>query len=97
MEGPLFEWEKTTLSNLLMVTQCALIQKGEMDDYKWLPEAAGVYSVKPAYGVLSAAETPHLQEENRRIFKQVVPSKVAGMAWKVGLKRLPTLDNLSKR
>ncbi|XP_057444546.1 uncharacterized protein LOC130736773 [Lotus japonicus] len=93
----LFEWEKELIQVLLQELSLIQMNKDAKDRWVWLQEPHGCYTVRSAYGTqLSRRETADGQFY-KAIWSSPVPSKVAGLAWKVALQRLPTIDNLAKR
>ncbi|XP_057432220.1 uncharacterized protein LOC130724973 [Lotus japonicus] len=89
----------------LKVIEGIQLLRGNCDRWLWSQEASGEYTVKSTYRLIWAAGNSEVEgegtEDDNRYFKGIwcnlVPSKVAALAWKIGLQRLPTMDNLMKR
>ncbi|XP_057426296.1 uncharacterized protein LOC130719702 [Lotus japonicus] len=91
----LFVHEQHIFDSLLQVISSVQIQRNVKDSWLWKCELEGRYSVKSAY----LAQFPHVDSNIffKELWKGLAPSKVICLAWRVALRRLPTLDNLLRR
>ena len=93
----LFEWEKELSLSLLQDIVSPSLQLGKTDGWRWTADSEGVYSVKAAYLVLRQQNRRPTSKFFEMIWETPAPSKVVFHAWRIGLNRLPTMDNLAKR
>lgn len=71
------------------------IQQQERDQWVWMADSNGHYSVRSAYNVLREDIAEEIQDgafEEMRKLK--VPTKIATFAWRLFRDRLPTKTNL---
>ncbi|XP_022008252.2 uncharacterized protein LOC110907604 [Helianthus annuus] len=86
--------ELTELAALnVAVAQVSLSDR--KDDWKWLPDKAGIFSVKSAKQLLETVDNSNsgfvLQ------WCKWVPIKCNAFVWRAGLNRIPTIDSLRRR
>lgn len=100
-----FKWRRSLFDNeidmavsfLGDIDQCR-IQAQSRDQWVWLLEPSGHYSVNGAYRVLKGEITEEIQD---RVFEDLwklkVPNKILVFAWRLLKDRLPTRANLRRR
>ncbi|KAJ0557186.1 putative reverse transcriptase zinc-binding domain-containing protein [Helianthus annuus] len=73
----------------------AVSLRDSKDDWKWLPDRSGMFSVRSVRKLLVAAEV----DVNRSVIDWCswVPIKCNVFVWRVGLNRIPTADALLRR
>lgn len=97
-----FRWRRTMFDNELDMAISFLkdveshnIQQQERDQWVWMADSNGHYSVRSAYNVLREDIAEEIQDgafEEMRKLK--VPTKIATFAWRLFRDRLPTKTNL---
>jgi hypothetical protein len=98
----LFVWEETLLEELVRVLPGVEL-KEEEDEWRWVLEDNGSFSVKSVYLLLGRVfgQTSNLSDQDLRvlnnIWKSPAPSKVIAFAWKLLRYRISTRVNLEHR
>jgi hypothetical protein len=85
----LFSYEKDSFNAMLQELQASTFQVYVPDEWKWLVESSGKYSVRSAYAILSNVETQVVDPFFEKIWKSHVPSKVQAFVWQVAKDRIP--------
>ncbi|XP_028186376.1 uncharacterized protein LOC114373014 [Glycine soja] len=97
-----FRWRRTMFDNELDMAISFLkdveshnIQQQERDQWVWMADSNGQYSIRSAYNVLreDIAEEIH-DGAYEELWKLKVPTKIATFAWRLFRDRLPTKTNL---
>lgn len=95
---PMFDNELDMAISFLKDVESHNIQQQERDQWVWMADSNGHYSVRSAYNVLREDIAEEIQDgafEEMRKLK--VPTKIATFAWRLFRDRLPTKTNLRKR
>lgn len=98
----LFEWEKELLADLLQAIGVVSVIRDKRDSWCWTLDSSGGYTVKSAFAFIADAERGDGERTGdnmdhaffKGIWCNLVPSKVAALAWKIGLQRMPTMANI---
>ncbi|XP_020220498.1 uncharacterized protein LOC109803368 [Cajanus cajan] len=94
---PLFAWEEEKLVELANRLASVVLTEAHPDEWRWLAERSGKYSVASAYKIL--AKSNHVQVDTfyDTIWAKGIPPKVQVLVWQLEADRLPTRDNLLLR
>jgi hypothetical protein len=98
----LFEWETELYHNLLEVIRGTSLS-GDVDNWIWVEDGDGTFSVKSCYNLLSrlASNNTGLSRLDcfviNNIWKSSASSKVCAFAWQAILDKIPLRFNLSRR
>ncbi|XP_022040060.1 uncharacterized protein LOC110942593 [Helianthus annuus] len=79
----------------LIAEVAAVSLRDRKDDWKWLPDRSGLFSVRSVKKLFEVAEV----DNNRYVIERCkwVPIKCNVFVWRVELNRIPTADALRKR
>ena len=86
-----------------MVVECrtllhsVVLQPNISDQWHWLPDIAGCYTVCSGYQLLTSQDSATVGTSNDVIWHKKVPLKVSILAWRLLRDRLPTKSNLLNR
>jgi len=95
---PLFDNELDMAISFLKDVESYRIQLQHTDQWVWLTDSNGQYSVRSAYNVMRENVVEEIQDGVfEELWKLKVPSKVATFAWRLLKDRLPTKVNLRRR
>ena len=95
---PLFDNELDMAISFLKDVESYRIQLQHTDQWVWLTDSNGQYSVRSAYNVMREDVVEEIQDEVfEELWKLKVPSKVATFEWRLLKDRLPTKVNLRRR
>ena len=95
---PLFDNEIPMVVSFLKDIESKPIQMHRRDDWVWLADPSGQYSVQSVYNLLRGEATMGIQDRTfEELWKLKVPTKILVFAWRLFNDRLPTKSNLHKR
>jgi hypothetical protein len=98
----LFVWEEALLASLLDVLPLVNFT-AEEDDWRWICEDDGRFSVRSTYLLIDSVFSPEVlfDDHELRVFNSIwkspAPSKVVAFVWKLLRNRIPTRVNLAHR
>ncbi|KAH1239475.1 putative ribonuclease H protein [Glycine max] len=95
---PLFDNEIDMAVSFLQELEGNRIRSHRADQWVWVADSSGQYTVRSAYNVLREDLLQEDQDgEFKELWKVKVPSKVIVFAWRLLKDRLPTRDNLRRK
>jgi len=77
-----------------MLLSNVLLQVNVSDNWQWLPDVVGGYSVRSAYQVPTSQDSPTLHISESLIWHSKASLKVSILVWRLLRDRLPTKNNL---
>ena len=95
---PLFDNEIPMAVSFLKDIESKPIQMHRRDDWVWMADPSGQYSVQSAYNMLRGEAIVGIQDwAFEELWKLKVPTKILVFAWRLLKERLPTKRNLYRR
>ena len=97
-----FLWENNLMDNLLHLLRRVSLEEEE-DEWIWLPEEGGMFSVSSTYKLLEEfmvlEDGLSVEEEEVfiKLWRNLAPSKVVAFSWMALMDRIPTRSNLAYR
>ncbi|GKV12444.1 hypothetical protein SLEP1_g23583 [Rubroshorea leprosula] len=93
----LFVWEHNLLQELTGILSQVHLKQGQEDHWTWRWESTRNYSIRSAYHQITQSQRAQDNGYLNQIWKAKAPLKVAALAWRAFVDRLPTKINLAKR
>ncbi|XP_057249213.1 uncharacterized protein LOC130590681 [Beta vulgaris subsp. vulgaris] len=82
-------------NDLSLLLQGTILSKDKKDQWLWLPNNSGPYSVKSVYLELQKNSEPLLREVSHKLWKGLVPFRIEVFLWLVLLERINTKMKLA--
>ncbi|KAH9752805.1 putative non-LTR reverse transcriptase [Citrus sinensis] len=80
-----------------LIRRIPLSSRVDTDNWFWLPDSKGLYSVRSCYRMLDTLHPPPSSSAWRKLWLLPVPAKVKNFLWRALTNVLPTADNLLQR
>ncbi|KAH9802749.1 reverse transcriptase domain-containing protein [Citrus sinensis] len=80
-----------------LIRRIPLSSRVDKDNWFWLPDSKGLYSVRSCYRMLDTLHPPPSSSAWRKLWLLPVPAKVKHFLWRALTNVLPTADNLLQR
>ncbi|KAH9782340.1 putative reverse transcriptase/RNA-dependent DNA polymerase [Citrus sinensis] len=80
-----------------LIRRIPLSSRIDKDNWFWLPDSKGLYSVRSCYRMLNTLHPPPSSSAWRKLWLLPVPAKVKNFLWRAMTNVLPTADNLLQR
>jgi hypothetical protein len=93
---PLRGWEEEWLVKCSNLLADFVLQSHVVDQWLWLYDPGGGYSVRGAYNLLTHRDGPEVLIITYLIWQKQVPLKVSWLAWRLLHNMLSTRDNLMR-
>lgn len=77
-----------------LILQIPLSSRIIQDDWYWLPDSKGQYTVRSCYKMLENQPSPPNSSVWRQLWQLLVPAKVRNFLWRTMANVVPTADNL---
>ncbi|XP_024033517.1 uncharacterized protein LOC112095650 [Citrus clementina] len=80
-----------------LIRRIPLSSRVDKDNWFWLPDSKGLYSVRSCYKMLDTLHPPPSSSAWRKLWLLPIPAKVKNFLWRALTNVLPTADNLLQR